>query len=86
VLLCADADAAAADLASGALACPSCGTRRLRAWGYGRDRIIRVTVYRNRPGDADRRIRKCLPGISWSGPDVQIYQFCYAELMLRQMA
>ena len=26
MLLCADADAAAADLASGALACPSCGT------------------------------------------------------------
>ena len=28
MLLCADADAAAADLASGALACPSCGTGR----------------------------------------------------------
>jgi hypothetical protein len=41
VLLCADADAAAADLASGALACLSCGTERLRAWGYGRERIIR---------------------------------------------
>jgi hypothetical protein len=41
VLLCADADAAAADLASGALACLSCGTERLRAWGYGRERVIR---------------------------------------------
>ncbi len=42
MLLCADADAASADLASGALACPSCGTGRLRSWGYGRERVIRV--------------------------------------------
>ncbi len=41
MLLCADADAASADLASGVLACPSCGTGRLRAWGYGRERAIR---------------------------------------------
>jgi len=41
MLLCADADAASADLVSGALACPSCGTGRLRAWGYGRERVIR---------------------------------------------
>ena len=42
MLLCADADAASADLASGALACPRCGAGRLRAWGYGRERVIRV--------------------------------------------
>ena len=42
VLLCADADAAFADLASGALACPSCGAGRLRAWGCGRERAIRL--------------------------------------------
>jgi transposase-like protein len=40
VLLCADAGAAAAGLASGALACPWCGTGRLRARGYGRERVI----------------------------------------------
>lgn len=33
MLLCADADAASADLASGTLACPSCATGRLRLWG-----------------------------------------------------
>ena len=33
MLLCADADAACAELASGVLACPSCGTGRLRSWG-----------------------------------------------------
>ena len=33
MLLCADAAAASAGLASGALACPSCGAGRLRAWG-----------------------------------------------------
>jgi transposase-like protein len=69
VLLCADADAAAADLASGALACPSCGTGRLRAWGYGRERVIRA------PGGERRRRGRCrscgathilLP--SWSAP------------------
>jgi len=42
VLLCADADAAAADLASGVLACPSCGAGRLRPWGRGRERVIRL--------------------------------------------
>ncbi len=42
MLLCADADAACAELASGVLACPSCGTGRLRSWGYGRERAIRV--------------------------------------------
>ena len=42
MLLCADADAASADLASGALACPSCGAGRLRPWGHGRERVIRL--------------------------------------------
>jgi Domain of unknown function (DUF6431) len=42
VLLCADAGAAAADLESGALACPSCGSGRLRPWGRGRERVIRL--------------------------------------------
>ena len=42
MLLCADADAASADLASGALACPSCGSGRLRQWGRGRERVIRL--------------------------------------------
>jgi len=41
VLLCADADAASADLASGVLACPPCGQGRLRVWGSGRERVIR---------------------------------------------
>ena len=42
MLLCADADAASADLASGALACPSCGAGWLRPWGHGRERVIRL--------------------------------------------
>jgi hypothetical protein len=42
VLLCADADAASADLASGALACPSSGAGRLGPWGRGRERVIRL--------------------------------------------
>jgi hypothetical protein len=42
VLLCADTDAASADLASGVLACPSCGAGRLRPWGRGRERVIRL--------------------------------------------
>jgi hypothetical protein len=42
MLLCADAGDASADLASGVLACPSCRAGRLRAWGYGRERVIRV--------------------------------------------
>jgi Domain of unknown function (DUF6431) len=73
VLLCADADAAAADLASGALACPSCGTGRLRAWGYGRERIIRALGgERRRLRPRRGRCRSCgathilLP--AWSAP------------------
>jgi hypothetical protein len=42
MLLCADAEAAAAGLASGALACPSCRTGRLRPWGHGREQEIRM--------------------------------------------
>jgi transposase-like protein len=69
ILLCADADAASADLASGRLACPSCATGRLRSWGYGRERVIRVNggTRRLRP-----RCRSCrathvlLP--SWTVP------------------
>lgn len=41
MLLCADAGTASADLASGELACPSCGAGRLRPWGHGRERVIR---------------------------------------------
>ena len=52
MLLCADADAASADLASGVLACPSCKTGRLRAWGYGRERAIRGRTRRAAPGAA----------------------------------
>ena len=42
MLLCADAAAASADLAGGLLACPSCGTGRLRRWGRARERVIRL--------------------------------------------
>jgi transposase-like protein len=42
MLLCADEEAAAAALASGVLSCPSCKGGRLRAWGWGRERAIRV--------------------------------------------
>jgi hypothetical protein len=42
MLLCADAEAASADLASGVLACPSCRAGRLRPWGHGREREIRT--------------------------------------------
>jgi len=42
MLLCADEQAAAADLAAGALACPSCRAGRLRAWGYGREPTVRM--------------------------------------------
>jgi transposase-like protein len=73
VLLCADADAAAADLASGALACPSCGIGRLRAWGYGRERVIRALGgERRRLRPRRGRCRSCgathilLP--AWSAP------------------
>jgi hypothetical protein len=41
VLLCADAGSAAADLASGVIACPSCGGR-LGPWGHGRERAVRL--------------------------------------------
>jgi hypothetical protein len=51
MLLCADAEAADADLAAGALACPSCGAGRLRPWGHGRERVIRL------PGGARQRVR-----------------------------
>jgi hypothetical protein len=42
MLLCADEEAATAALASGMLACPSCRSGRLRSWGWGRERAIRV--------------------------------------------
>ena len=73
MLLCADADAASADLASGALACPSCGAGRLRSWGYGRERVIRASGGEPRGLRPRRgRCRSCgathvlLP--SWSAP------------------
>jgi Domain of unknown function (DUF6431) len=73
MLLCADPDAASADLASGALACPSCRAGRLGAWGWGRQRAIRTgpgtsRLVRPRRG----RCRSCgathvlLP--SWAAP------------------
>ena len=51
MLLCADAAAASAGLASGLLACPSCRAGRLRPWGHGRERVIRL------PGGATARLR-----------------------------
>ena len=72
MLLCADADAASADLASGVLACPSCGTGRLRSWGYGRERAIRVRGGTRRLRPRRGRCRFCgathilLP--SWAVP------------------
>jgi hypothetical protein len=51
MLLCADAESASAALASGVLACPSCGTGRLRPWGHGREREIRM------PGGRRERLR-----------------------------
>jgi hypothetical protein len=42
MLLCADAEAADANLASGVLACPSCPAGQLCPWGYGRERVIRL--------------------------------------------
>lgn len=42
MLSCADAAAASADLAAGLLACPSCPAGRLRPWGHGREREIRL--------------------------------------------
>ena len=41
MLLCADVGSADADLASGAIACPSCGGR-LGPWGHGRERAVRL--------------------------------------------
>jgi hypothetical protein len=55
MLLCTDANAAAADLASGVLAYPSCQAGRLRPWGCGRERAIRLH------GEARQRVRP-LPG------------------------
>ena len=72
MLLCADTAAALADLASGALACPSCGAGRLRAWGYGRERVIRVHGGTRRLRPRRGRCRSCrathilLP--SWAVP------------------
>ena len=51
MLLCADAAAAFADLAGGMLACPSCRARRLKRWGYGRERAVRLL------GGATARLR-----------------------------
>jgi transposase-like protein len=73
VLLCADAAAASADLAGGLLGCPSCGTGRLRRWGHGRERKIRLRDGATARLWPDRaRCRSCgrthilLP--SWSAP------------------
>lgn len=72
MLLCADAGAASAGLASGALACPCCGTGRLRSWGYGRERVIRVHDGTRRLRPRRGRCRSCgathvlLP--SWAVP------------------
>ncbi|HTQ94114.1 MAG TPA: DUF6431 domain-containing protein, partial [Streptosporangiaceae bacterium] len=41
MLLCADVGSADADLASGAIGCPSCGGR-LGPWGHGRERAVRL--------------------------------------------
>ncbi|HET9974101.1 MAG TPA: DUF6431 domain-containing protein [Streptosporangiaceae bacterium] len=73
MLLCTDAEAAAADLASGALACPSCRAGRLRAWGYGRERVIRLHGGERRRLRARRgRCRSCgsthLLTPSWAVP------------------
>ena len=60
MLLCADAAAASASLAGGLLACPSCGSGRLRRWGRGRERQVRLlggAVARLRPARA--RCRSC---------------------------
>jgi len=60
VLLCADAAAASTSLAGGQLACPACGSGRLRRWGHGRERRVRLlggAVARLRPARA--RCRSC---------------------------
>jgi hypothetical protein len=57
----------------GALACPSCVTGRLRAWGHGRERVIRARGgERRRLRPRRARCRSCgathvlLP--SWAAP------------------
>ena len=73
MLLCADAAAASADLAGGLLACPSCRAGRLKRWGYGRERAVRLlggATARLRPQRARcgscRRTQVLLP--SWCAP------------------
>ena len=73
MLLCADAAAASADLAGGVLACPSCRAGRLKRWGYGRERAVRLlggATARLRPQRARcgscRRTQVLLP--SWCAP------------------
>ena len=73
MLLCADAAAASADLAGGLLSCPSCRAGRLRRWGYGRERAVRLLgggTARLRPRRARcgscRRTQVLLP--SWCAP------------------
>ena len=73
MLLCADAAAASADLAGGMLACPSCRAGRLKRWGYGRERAVRLlggATARLRPQRARcgscRRTQVLLP--SWCAP------------------
>jgi hypothetical protein len=60
MLLCADAGDASAGLASGALACPSCGAGRLRSWGYGRERTVRVYGGTRALRPRRARCRSCL--------------------------
>ena len=73
MLLCADAAAVSADLAGGLLACPSCRAGRLKRWGYGRERAVRLlggATARLRPQRARcgscRRTQVLLP--SWCAP------------------
>lgn len=60
MLLCLDPEAAAAEMAAGALACPSCPGGMLGPWGHGREREVRLL-----DGRADRtepprgRCRSC---------------------------
>jgi len=59
MLLCADEEAAVAALASGLLACPSCRGGRLRSWGWGRERAIRVPGGTRRLRPRRGRCRSC---------------------------
>ena len=59
MLLCADEEAAAAALASGMLACPSCRSGRLRSWGWGRERAVRVPGGTRRLRPRRGRCRSC---------------------------